>query len=136
MGHFTLLEHPSDVGMEVYGATREELFTTAARGMYSILLGDYTTDNVVSHAVQLEGRDVSNLLLLWLNELLFLFETRRFVFSSSQFQECGTTSLHATVSGEECEDCSVNVGIKAVTYHHLTVEERNGEWYARVYFDV
>lgn len=138
MDPFTILEHPSDVGIEVYGTTKEELFVNAARGMYAILLENGVPHETVKHSLQLQGRDLPNLLLLWLNELLFLFESRRFVLATVEYHIFTPAQLACTVHGEELPEelCRVMVGIKAVTYHHLVVEEQNNGWFGRVYFDV
>ncbi|MBP8976761.1 MAG: archease, partial [Bacteroidetes bacterium] len=48
---FVVLEHPADIGIEAQGTTVEELFSNAARGMFTIMLGAYGTEKCLSFTV-------------------------------------------------------------------------------------
>jgi len=135
---FVVLEHPADIGIEAQGATVKELFSNAARGMFTIMLGAYGTEKCLSFTVERKGRDRENLLVLWLNELLFLFETKAFVFTDASFDELSESYLRATVYGEEYKNDKheVQVEIKAITYHHLKIEEKDKILRAQIYFDI
>lgn len=138
MEPFTILEHPSDIGLQASGRTLDELFQNAARGMFSIMLGTYEASPQHHVALTIESTDRESLLVKWLNELLFFFENHGFVFAKADFAELTDTKVRATVYGDSLHRCihEVHVCIKAVTYHHLSIEQRNEQWVARVYFDV
>lgn len=138
MEQFTILEHPSDIGLEAYGATLEELFQNAARGMFSIMIGAYKALSQQYEVLVVESTDRESLLVKWLNELLFFFENRGFVFVRADFVELTDTKVRATVYGDSLHRCTheVHICIKAVTYHQLSIEQWNERWVARVYFDV
>ncbi len=88
--------------------------------------------------VEVTGGDSSELLVNWLNEILFLFETRGFFPIDFRVEEAGEDHLRARVLGEPFDPRRHRVEreVKAVTYHQLQVEPVDGAWRARVFVDL
>jgi SHS2 domain-containing protein len=83
------------------------------------------------------GRDIEYLFVDWLDELLFLFESKRFL--ASEFETVvDEMGLSATVRGETCDLTRHALAheVKAVTYHGLTVEQTPDGWQAEVILDI
>ncbi len=139
METFQLLEHPSDIGLEARASSLEGLFTIAARGMFSIMLGEYEIEKINDIRIKLVARDAEQLLVRWLSELLFYFETKKYIFTNADFAVCSQTALDAVVSVAELRNIpnEVCVQIKAVTYHQLFVQKsEDGIWRTKIFFDV
>lgn len=137
-GHFHLLAHTADIGLEASAATREELFAAAAKGLRAMLFGASPAEPVLRLEVHLEAGDCAELLVAWLNEILCLCEMTRLVPAAFEIVEVSDRQLTATISGEpfDAERHVIERSAKAVTYHQLVVEERKDGWYARVYIDL
>ena len=136
---FRFLEHTADMGMEVAGKTLEELFIHAADGLREMIFGKVSAvPGDREERIALEGEDVEELLVCWLNELLFLFETRRFIPLVCRMERIGTEGLRATVGGTTFAEGRFRVlrEVKAVTYHRLTVRKMNQGWQASLYVDL
>ena len=132
------IEHPSDVGFEVYGDTLEELYANAAIAMYSLMTDIDEIEADVERAIELKAEDFQSLMFDWLDELIFLFDSESLVMkkfdivvNETDFSICGNCkggkfdpSKH--VSG---------IIIKAVTYNMMQIN-RNEVWSARVVLDV
>ena len=73
---YRLLEHTSDIKVEIYGANLAELFTNAASCLFDLILDRTKVRETVSQKVYLEAEALPELFLDWLRELLFLFSTR------------------------------------------------------------
>jgi protein archease len=132
------LSHTGDLGMLVYGRDLPELFAHAAWAMFD-LMSDATAirpQQVVP--VSLEAIDLEDLLVRWLNELLYLYDTQRFLCCEALFPTLEPTHLTATVRGEPFDPTChpIDTEIKAVTYHQIAVEQVAGRWQARVIFDL
>jgi SHS2 domain-containing protein len=84
------------------------------------------------HEVELAAPDLAALLAQWLEELVFLAETERFVPEEAEIV-LRNTSLRATVRGRADEPRPL---VKAVTYHGLEFAHEGGSWRARVVLDV
>jgi SHS2 domain-containing protein len=137
-GHFHLLEHTADIGLEVTAPSCEALFVTAAQGLKALMFGASPAKGGLSRDVRVEAGDIAELLVVWLNEILVFSETAHAVPASFSIQEVRACSLTATIIAEPFDATrhTVERGAKAVTYHQLVVEERQGGWYARVYIDL
>lgn len=135
---FRLLAHTADIGLEATAPSRAELFVAAAEGFKVLIYGDSPATAASRHPVQLAAGDGAELLVAWLNEILFLCEADRLVPASFEIVDLTEQTLAAVISGEPFDPARhmVERTAKAVTYHRLVVEERPGRWYARVYIDL
>ena len=135
---FRLLAHTADIGLEATAPSRAELFVAAAEGLKVLVYGDSPAAAASRHPVQLAAGDGAELLVAWLNEILFLCEADRLVPASFEIVELTEQTLNAVIGGEPFDPARhvVDRTAKAVTYHRLLLEERGGGWYARVYIDL
>jgi len=134
---FRVLEHPADVGIEAYGETLQNLFENSATGLTSIIAGASTVHATQRRQVVIESSDVERLLVRWLNEVLYLYDADRFLFSRAEFESIAETGLSGYLLGEPYDPLKheFHMNVKAITYHQLSVQKRV-RWIARVFFDV
>jgi len=122
----------------VYGRDLPELFAHAAWAMFD-LMSDATTIRP-QHTVTLSvsAADLEDLLVRWLGELLYLYDTQRLLCCTFTLMLLEPTHLTATVAGETLDSNRhpIDTEIKAVTYHQIAVEQVGGHWQARVIFDL
>ena len=137
-GHFRLLAHTADIGLEVRAPSRQELFVVAAAGFRNLIFGEVSAAEVVRRQVRVEAGNGPELLVAWLNEILCLCELGRLVPAGVEIRELTDQHLSAVISGEPFDPArhTVERSAKAVTYHQLVMEERRDGWYARVYIDL
>ncbi len=130
------IEHPSDVGFEVEGATLEELFANAAIACYSFMTDVDAIDESEERAVEIRSEDLYSLMFDWLDELIFLFESESLVFKRFELK-IDETSLSGVCRGGKFEPGRHEAGIiiKAVTYNMMEIK-KNELWHARVVLDV
>ena len=135
---FRLLEHTADIGLEATAINCADLFVAAAEGFRALVFGNSPAADTIRLEVRLEARDHAELLVAWLNEILCLSEMTRLVPATFEIIELTDHQLAAVITGEPFDPArhTVERVAKAVTYHQLVVEERQGGWYARVYIDL
>ncbi len=139
---YELIEHTADVGVRARGKDERELFENAARGMLSIIAGEQEIIESTSREVALEGRDLEELLVSWLGELVFLIDAKEFLPAGFAVQEVrkadGGWWLRAEVRGEALDRTRhrLRTEIKAVTYHGLAVKRGPSGLSVDVIFDV
>ena len=132
---FELLEHTADIGVRARGATLEEAFEQATLGLAEVqgALAPGPGDPV---PVEVSAADPGGLLVDWLNEVLWLTETRRAGVAGVRVERVGdgTASGAVVLSSGPAPDGTF---VKAVTYHRLRVEPNpGGGWLVEVYLDV
>jgi SHS2 domain-containing protein len=144
---FKIIGHPSDTGIEIHAADIEGLFEIAAEGMFSIICRAESVGHGLKKNIKL--REISelkldDLLILWLEKLLYIHETSMMLFSKFEIKKLkigqGVTRLDAVIYGEKInlKKHEVFISIKAPTYHKLKVScDASGEhWQGHVIFDV
>ena len=124
MQPFTYFEHTADVGLAATGRDLPEAFANAARGLVNLLVDPAGVRETTHRQVALVEEGPEELLVAWLNELLFLFDSEGFVPVSFTFAALSETALEATLGGERFDPARhrARSGVKAATYHEVTVE--------------
>jgi len=135
---YRLLEHTSDVKVEIYGADLAELFTNAAICLFDLILDRSKVHEAASVPVSLESAALPELFLDWLRELLFLFSTRSLAIGRVEIGSIEPTRIKAIVFGEEfdTERHGLKVEVKTPTYHEYRIEEGKDGYRATVILDV
>jgi SHS2 domain-containing protein len=135
---YETFEHTADLGLRVRAADLPELFADAARGLFSIIVTNLDTVRPLEEiSLNLKG-DVGELLFFdWLNELLYLYETRRMLFSEFDVR-IGPAGLTATARGDpiDRERHLLDHEVKAITYHGLKLIRETAGWLAEVIVDI
>jgi SHS2 domain-containing protein len=140
MSNHTFFDHTADIGVEVTGRTRKELFVNAAAALFDVLIESKTGEvsKKQQKKITVEGADVSDLLINFLRELLYLFNGEKFLTDSCEIMNFTDKKLQACLTGESFNSKKhlIKMEIKAVTYSGLKVEKVKTGWKARVIFDV
>lgn len=136
---YKLIDHTADLGMEVTGRAKRELFAKAALSLMDIVVERKGTPcRRKEKALTVEGSDPADLLINFLREILYLFNGKALIVEDCHIQECSNQRLVAKLRVEPYnkEKYSMKMELKAVTYHGLSVERIKSGWRARVIFDV
>jgi len=136
-GTFELLEHTADTGVAVRSESLAGFFLAAAEGLRSVLTTARCSDGL-SFDIELTRYDVEELLVAWLQEILYLFETKHFLPATFTIRDVSSCHLTATLNGTLFDPARhvLEHEIKAVTYHRLRVACVNGIWQADIYLDL
>ena len=135
---YEVFEHTADVGIHAFGTTLPELFIHAAQGMESLMVVPEQVRELVTREIIVEGHDVVSLLIAWLNELVFLFDTEYLLFCEFEIDAFTETSLRGRASGEpyDAQRHDLSSTIKDVTWHEASVERTGDGYRARIIFDI
>jgi len=144
---FEQIEHLSDIGIKIYGNSLEQLFESAAEGMFSIMCDLKKINPAVKRNISIEehgSMSLEELLVLWLENLLYKFEIDNMLFSRFKIKkfltEDSRSIIEADIFGEKVDfgKHEIVIAVKAPTYHMLEVrKDRNSSgWAGKVIFDV
>lgn len=137
-----MLEHTSDAYIEAWGSSLEEAFEQAAKGMYSVIIDQRKVRRKDKRSLRLqEVNDLQSLLYSWLEHLLVLFDTERFVareFTINMDRLSNSFRLDAQLVGEVV-DSSRNIfrrEVKAITYHAMEIMKKDNRYTIRFILDL
>ena len=133
------IEHTADVGLELEASDLKAAFEVTAASMFDLICDLDSVGGGVRRTVRIRARegDLENMMVRWLTELLFVFESERLLLSRFDVSKLTSDALEADVVGErfDRDRHPVKLEIKAATYHDMVVDERDGLWFVRVIFD-
>jgi SHS2 domain-containing protein len=134
---FEVIEHTADIGLAAYGKDLKEAFANAAYGMTSMVIEPGELGESVVRPIQVSSDDIEGLLVRWLSEFIYFFDTIGLLFKRFDIESLTDTHLKARVFGERYDPQKHRLkrGIKAVTRHMLKVEQKDGVE-IRVIFDI
>lgn len=135
---FEFIEHTADLGFRVYATSIEGLFVHAAEAFFEAILPTESIEERAERQVGVEAEALDELMVNWLDEFLYLYDTEGLVFKRFQIQPIRQNRLEALAWGEVVDPArhEIKTGIKAVTYHQLYVKETEGGWEAQVILDI
>jgi SHS2 domain-containing protein len=140
MGRSETYEHTADLGLRVFASDLPDLFRTAAVGLFDVIVANPDLIQVVAiESVTLRSESTEDLLVDWLNELIFRCETGHRLYSRFEVVLDDTgCRLDATIGGEpiDRERHLLDHEVKAATHHELSVRRDNGGWVAELILDI
>lgn len=132
---FKILPHRADLKIVAFGNTKEELFKNCMIGMFS--LAHYEPEknsHKVVRSIKIQSFDTQSLLVDFLNELLYLAETKKEVYTDIDFKKFTENKIVATVKGKRLKRMGIH--IKGVTHHGLSITQRGRKWKVVVLCDI
>ncbi|MCI0513036.1 archease [candidate division KSB1 bacterium] len=136
--YYQQLEHSGDIAIQVWGSNLAELFTHAAYALFDLITDFKQIQPFAVRAIEVTAGDPEALLVAWLSELNYLFETEYFLVCQVQVTTLTPETLTAQVTGETRDPRRhiITTEIKAVTFHQLKIQQASENWTAQVIFDI
>jgi SHS2 domain-containing protein len=123
---FRFLDHTADAKFQAFGRTLEEAFASAVLATVSLMWEPEKVEKRLDHPVSVRGRDLEQLLVQFLGEVIYLWETRAFLTAAAEdvivepFDD--GYRLSALFRGDDRpEKYAVFGEVKAVTYNEMKI---------------
>ena len=140
MGTIQTFDHTADVGLHIAASDLDDLFRTAAQGVFDYIVTNREDVRVeVTEDVAMRAETPADLLVAWLNELLFRCETTHCLYSRFDVHVASDgLSLAATIGGEAIDRDRhiLDHEVKAVTYHGASLRPAGEGWVAELILDI
>ena len=139
MKQYEYIDHTADVGLRAYGMRLDELFQNAALGLTNLITDEKKIKETIIKNIRIIEPSIDSLLVSWLNELIYIFDTESILFRRFEVSELDSSRLRARGYGEKVDSSRhrLKTGVKAATYHMLSVnQDEDGVYQVRVIFDI
>jgi SHS2 domain-containing protein len=140
MGRVETFDHTADLGLRVHASDLADLFRTAAEGLFDVILanrGDVKAEQ--AETIRLRADSTTELLVDWLNELIFRSETEhRFYGRFDVTLDPDGRGLVAVIHGEpiDLDRHVLDHEVKAATHHRMSLARDADGWVAEVILDI
>jgi SHS2 domain-containing protein len=128
----------ADVAFLAYGKDLNELFANAALAMFEVMINTKQVEKKMEEKVYVEGHDLESLMFNWLNELLYVSDSKNLAFSKFDVKiDEKNFKLEAVCKGEEIDPQKheTRTVVKAATYHRMKIWKED-VWKAQVILDI
>jgi SHS2 domain-containing protein len=138
---FKFIDHTADIAVEAEGDSLEELFTASAHAWKQSIFENIEIAALEEKQIKIIEPDQESLLVKFLDELNFLFQTKHWVYNfikKINITKEEEWNLSAELTGEPFDEMKhrVNLEIKAVTFHQMEIRKKNGKYFTRIVFDI
>jgi len=137
---FKFFAHPADAKFQAYGGNLEEAFQNAAYALASLMWDRDRVRPKMGYPVAVEARDLKQLLVSFLEEVLYLLDSRGFLLHSVDEltirREGDRFLLRSRFYGDHFAEGLETFGdVKAITYHDMLIKT-DGQAMVQVVVDV
>ncbi len=127
---FRFFDHTADAKFQAYGRTLEEAFANAALATASLMWDTGSVARKVRIPVCARGHDLEQLLVRFLEEILYLVESRFFLLASADDlkieKRAEGYALEAFFWGDTNSGAyETHGGVKAVTYNEMEIRKND-----------
>lgn len=127
---FDYLQHTADAKFQAFGASLEECFENAALATASLMWDVQKIEKKIRHPFDIEGKDLKQLLSKFLEELLYLLDSRMFLLHCVEGIEIKSEKdryfLSAVFWGDSHSNQYQIFGdVKAITYNEMRIETKD-----------
>ncbi len=124
---FRFLDHTADAKFQAFGGTLEEAFGNAVLATVSLMWDAEKVEKRMVRPVRVRGRDLEQLLVRFLGEVIYIWETTAFltaVVENIVIERAGEGfRLGALFRGDDRPERYPIFGeVKAVTYNEMKIE--------------
>ncbi|MGD0209869.1 MAG: archease [Desulfomonilia bacterium] len=131
---YTLIDHTADIGMRVNAKSIEGLFEEAAHALADIL-GGRSDEGDAEIIIETQGIDQVDLLVRWLQEILYLIEVKGLRLKVAAIRRLTDTEAQGVVRGAYTGK-PLTSEIKAVTYHNLDIAHIDNAFVTTIILDM
>ncbi len=128
----------ADVAFVAYGKDLNELFANAALAMFEVMINTSQIEKKEEEKVSVEGYDLESLMFNWLNELLYISDSKNLAFSEFEVKiDDKNFRLESICRGEKINHGKheTRTVVKAATYHQMKIWKED-VWKAQVILDI
>jgi len=138
MKRYEQFPHTADIGIRVYGKCLEELFENAAFAMFDTIADLEGLKGDIIKDIELTAPDYEELLIAWLDELLYLFYTKGIIFYKFTVEKLSRDFVKACAFGRDLKQNRnrLKTEIKAATYYNLKIIKTDDYYQVDIVFDV
>jgi SHS2 domain-containing protein len=135
---FEFIDHTGDIGVRVFGENLSALFQHGAEALFRIITDPRTIREKESRRVYVQAKGREELFVSWLNEFVYLFDTKSYLFVRFEMLDLGDHFIEAMAYGEIYEEGwhPIFRTIKGATYHQIHIDQGKRGWEAQVIFDL
>ena len=140
---YEFLNHPADVWVHAWGKTFEEGIENCVYALMETMFEGNIIDNKITREIIIEENTKGSLLVAFLSEFLYIFDTEYLIFNHVKIDpivknSSGKLEIHAVGQGEVFDPSkhTPDIEVKAITYSYLEINEEKKRTDIKIVYDI
>ena len=139
MKPYKFINHTADIKFQASGNSLEKCFENAGYALVNIICKE-KIKTIIKKDIKVQGEDLEELLYNFLEEFLFLIDSKNFIFGKFKkikiYKKNDKYHLHSEILGDNLKNYSTETGVKAITYNEMFVIKNKKGYKCQVVVDV
>jgi len=139
---YIFLDHTADIAVDVEADSLDELFIASVYSWRDSISDDKNSLSTEKRSLVLSEDNLEILLVSFLSELNFLYQSESWIMDSVIFIQITKTNDSWNLGSEllghnfNRKEMNLKAEIKAITYHQMEIKEQLGKFFTRIVFDI
>ncbi|QEE14719.1 archease [Promethearchaeum syntrophicum] len=140
---YEFLNHPADVWVHAWGKTFEEAIENCVYSLMETMFEGSIIESKITRDIVIEEETKGSLLVAFLSEFLYIFDTDYLIFNHVKIDpiitnSAGKIELHAKCQGEVFDQLKhiPDIEVKAITYSYLEINEEKNRTEIKIVYDI
>lgn len=140
---YEFLNHPADVWVHAWGKTLEEAIENCVYSLMETMFEGNIIENKITRDIIIEEETKGSLLVAFLSEFLYIFDTEYLIFNHVKIDpivknSSGKLEIHAICQGEVFDPLkhTPDIEVKAITYSYLEIKEEKKKTAIKIVYDI
>ncbi len=135
---YRLNRHQSEIAVRVIGNSQADLFVNSAFALFDVMADIQAIESKERLPLEVEGTDRDDLMVNWVRELLYLYQSSGYLLREFQVHEVKDTIVRAEVCGEKIDPDrhEIKQEIASIAFHKSRMEKTGNQWTAHLIFEI
>jgi SHS2 domain-containing protein len=136
--HYRLNKRQSEIAVRVVGNSQADLFANSAFALFDVMVEMESVESKERLPLEVEGTDRDDLMVNWVRELLYLYQSGGYLLKEFHIREVKGTVVRAEVAGEKIDPDrhEIKQEIASVAFHKSRMEKTGSQWTAHLIFEL
>jgi SHS2 domain-containing protein len=135
---YRITKHQTELAVRITGNTQADLFVNSGLALFDVMADVDRIEVKERLPLQVEGADRDELIVNWLRELLYLYQSGGYLLKEFTITEIKDTIVKAEVCGEKTDPDrhEIKQEIATVAEHKSRMQKTGNQWIAQVIFEL
>ena len=136
--NYRITTHHTELAMRITASSQADLFANSAFALFDVMTDLAAVEIKERIPLEIEGNDRDDLLVNWMRELLYLYQSNGYLLKEFKINQVKDTVVNAEVCGEKVDPDrhEVKQEVASVAAHKSRMEKTGNRWIARVIFEL
>lgn len=135
---YRITKHQNELAVRITGNSQADLFVNSGSALFDVMAAVDKVEAKERLPLVVEGADRDELMVNWLRELLYLYQSGGYLLREFKITEIKDTAVKAEVGGEKIDPDrhEIKQEIATVAEHKSRMQKTGNQWVAQVIFEL